>query len=150
MFKETLHRGRPIKSCYWFYCSFFAFVLWLITSIVGQEPSANNRESLREFNVKHRIASRFLVASEGNPAPSVTLKVTSAPWCIPCQRLKPILNELKKEGYQIEVIELQRPDKPSIPALDFYRFDKLDTEDSGLKTAKELREIFAKVEGTVF
>lgn len=149
MSKETIS-GRQIKSCYWFYCSAIAFVLWVLASIMAEGTANDIGQSLHKFHLEHRITSRFLVSTEGNPAPSVTLKVTSAPWCLPCQRLKPVLNDLKKEGYRIEIVELQRPNKPEVPTLEFYRFDVLERTEVGYKTPEKLREYFASVEGTVF
>ena len=35
-----------------------------------------------------------------------TAKYFSAPWCGPCKAFKPIMNEIKSEGYYVEFIDI--------------------------------------------
>ena len=35
-----------------------------------------------------------------------TAKYFTATWCGPCKAFKPIMNEIKSEGYSVEIIDL--------------------------------------------
>ena len=35
-----------------------------------------------------------------------TMKYFSATWCGPCQTFKPVMNEIKSEGYHVEFIDI--------------------------------------------
>ena len=35
-----------------------------------------------------------------------TIKYFSATWCGPCQAFKPVMNEIKSEGYYVEFIDI--------------------------------------------
>jgi thiol-disulfide isomerase/thioredoxin len=138
-----------VKACVWYYCSILAFTLWLVATIVAKVRPYNVQEGPDKLRVVDGILSKISDRVRGNPAPSVTLQVTSASWCGPCQKIKPILEKLKKEGYQIKIINNENPGRP-IPALDFYRFGKLDRTETGTRTEEQLRQIFATVEGSIF
>ena len=42
------------------------------------------------------------------------LKYFSAPWCGPCKFFKPIINELKEDGYDIEIINIDEDQEKTL------------------------------------
>lgn len=67
--------------------------------------------------------------------------------CMPCKIMKPILNELKEEGYNIEQIDLDEdPDKAkeydivSVPTFIIYEDDKVKEIFTGALPKEKLKE----------
>jgi thioredoxin 1 len=68
-----------------------------------------------------------------------------AAWCAPCKMLTPILQQLKEEGYNIEMIDVDENKEladennvKTIPTLDFFEDGKKYRRALGLKTKDEL------------
>lgn len=140
---------KNVKSCTWFYCSAIVFALWIITAFVA--PAREHIfENIKNFFVGQIVYKQLSDPEISNPCPSVKLVVHSAPWCLPCQKLKPTLSRLAKQGYQIKIVESQKPITPSVPYLEFYLLGELAAEFAGVKSEAEIREIFAEIEGSIF
>lgn len=132
------------KSKIWFACSALCFVCVAIIALVAKTykpPVQDNSDFISVFPVTGVL--------RGNPAPSVKLEVTSSPFCLPCRQLKPILARLKELGYNITIIETSSPQGP-VPKLQFSQFDKVKQVEFGYKTEEQIKEIFEKIEGSVF
>lgn len=142
-----------ISSKCWYTCAAGILVIWIAAALMGGEREGTVREALREFLADKRIATRFFDREDVNPAPSVVLEVESAPWCLPCQRLKPVLRKLEKEGYEIKITETNHPSKP-VPNLDFVAHGKVERNFTGIPAGHDpytfLKATFAEVEGAVF
>lgn len=74
-----------------------------------------------------------------------------AAWCGPCKMLTPILKNLQSEGYDIEMIDVDKNTElaeennvKSIPTLDFLEDGKLYRRVIGLKTKDELIKFFTE------
>lgn len=96
------------------------------------------------------LAGDSRVFLKANPAPSVELVVYSAPWCVPCQKLKPILRLLKIKGYSITIQESNQPPVEAVPTLRFHQFGNLVEEHVGLQTKEFIEETFKRIEGSAF
>lgn len=139
---------------------------WCLTFILGCYfvASSQSMEDRKDFHSKDRgnpstvreIATKIFKA-DGNPAPSIVLRVTSASWCLPCKLLKPKLEKLKEQGYVIHIYDLDNdPDAPrpspgfGVPYLRYERFGEVAEETSGNKEAKQIEETFQRLEGSIF
>lgn len=158
MLGKSRRNDCGISSRCWYISAFVVFVIWITTSVVakGGEDPTNIRETLREFFASKRIVPRLIVSKDDNPAPSVVLEVTSAPWCGPCRVIKPILKKMEKEGYKIKITVLDNPGK-SVPYFEWKHFGKLELEHAGVegypdlkKAEATLRETFREIEGSIF
>jgi len=146
-----------ISSRCWYISAAVVFVLWVASAVVAKgEDSFNLREAVREFFTGKRIVPRVVVTENDNPAPSVELTVTSAPWCGPCRVIKPTLKKLEKQGYSIKIITVDNPGK-SVPHFEWKRFGELEREHSGVKgypdakkVEETIRKTFAEIEGSIF
>jgi len=75
-----------------------------------------------------------------------------AAWCGPCKMLTPILKDLQKEGFDIEMVDVDEQTARaeengvlSIPTLDFYDGDKRYRREVGFKTKEQLIKYFKEV-----
>lgn len=135
------------QSTAWFIASAICFALVIVaTCLAGQRLNTASKD-YPELRQTHTVPASLV--EDGNPAPSVHLKVTSAPWCIPCKRLKPILDKLKKEGYSIKVNVLDDPGV-SVPRLDFQKFGQSEKVLTGYQSEDKIKKVFAEIEGAVF
>ncbi len=73
-----------------------------------------------------------------------------ADWCIPCQMLTPILNELDKKYSNLEIFKLNADESPnfttlneivSVPTLIFYKDGEEKERFVGLASLEKLSEI---------
>jgi thioredoxin 1 len=74
-----------------------------------------------------------------------------AAWCGPCKMLTPILKELQKEGYDIEMIDVdeqtdiaEENQVKSIPTLDFFEDGKKYRRALGYQPKEKLIEYFTE------
>lgn len=84
------------------------------------------------------------------------LVVYGAEWCGPCRKMKPLWKKLKKEGYKIYYVDIDRPDKKipekyrkhrprSVPFLVFWRSDEGPFKThTGTITEKQVKEYLWK------
>ena len=79
----------------------------------------------------------------------------TAEWCSPCKKTKPIVEELKKEGYQFQIIDAdyeqllaKRFEIKSIPTFILLEDGKEINRITGAKTRTEL-ENFINYEKTI-
>jgi thiol-disulfide isomerase/thioredoxin len=79
----------------------------------------------------------------------------TAEWCSPCKKTKPIVEELKKEGYQFQVIDAdyeqllaKRFEIKSIPTFILLEDGKELNRITGAKTRGELED-FINYEKTI-
>ena len=146
--KVCAKSDRVCIAVVWYLCSIVVFILVAITAaLAGERQPPVQADTVNQ--PVYEIASQFL-----NPTPSVRLKVTSAPWCFPCKRLRPILETLKERGYEIEIEELDSPNKPGVPYLEFFQFGQLSREYKGIPSGKDPRafivQTFEEIEGVIF
>ena len=73
------------------------------------------------------------------------LEYYGAKWCGPCQLLKPIIKELKDDGLNIEIIDIdENPDKAtknkvmSVPTVIIYKDNEVFERLIGFKNKEEL------------
>ena len=73
------------------------------------------------------------------------LEYYSAKWCGPCQALKPIIKELKEDGLNIEIIDIdETPDRAvknsvmSVPTIIIYKDGEIFERIIGFKSKKEI------------
>ncbi len=72
--------------------------------------------------------------------------VYTASWCSPCQRLKPVLMSLKKEGYKVVYRDVDRDsDKLSypydvVPTIYFVRNDVVIKKETGYRTKEQIKK----------
>lgn len=152
--RETTHGkvcAKGDKLCIatvWYIASVVVFILVAVTAALAGEVKRAQEVNKIDRPV-YEIASQFV-----NPAPSVRLFVTSAPWCLPCKRLHPVLEDLQEKGYEIKVEELDRPNKPGVPYLEFYQFGELSEEFTGIPRGEDPKAFiirkFEEIEGTIF
>lgn len=74
-----------------------------------------------------------------------------AAWCGPCKMLTPILKDLQKEGYDIEMIDVDENTKMaeennvlSIPTLDFFEDGKKYRRVLGFQDKGKLIQFFTE------
>jgi thiol-disulfide isomerase/thioredoxin len=79
----------------------------------------------------------------------------TAEWCSPCKKTKPIVEELKKEGYQFQIIDAdyeqllaKRFEIKSIPTFVLLKDGKELNRITGAKTRGELED-FINYEKTI-
>ena len=73
----------------------------------------------------------------------------TADWCQPCQKVKPIVKEMKKEGFQFQMIDadyeqllVKKFQVKSVPTFILFEDEKEVTRITGSKTKKELEDFF--------
>ena len=73
------------------------------------------------------------------------LEYYSASWCSPCKMLKPIIQELKNDGLNIEIIDIdQNPEKSSknnvksVPTIIIYKDNKEFERFVGFRSKAEI------------
>ena len=70
--------------------------------------------------------------------------VYSASWCGPCQRLKPILATLKREGYRVEQFDIDKHadklkyDHKLVPSIYFLRGDTIVKKETGCRSKEHI------------
>ena len=76
-------------------------------------------------------------------------------WCQPCKKVKPIVEDMKKEGFQFQMIDadyeqllVKRFEIKSIPTFILFENDKEINRITGAKTRQEL-ENFINYEKTI-
>jgi len=69
----------------------------------------------------------------------------TAEWCGPCKTTKPIVEEMKKEGFEFQIIDadyeqllVKRFEIKSVPTFILFENEKEVARISGAKTRKEL------------
>jgi len=69
----------------------------------------------------------------------------TADWCAPCKKTRPIVEEMKKEGFQFQIIDadyeqllVKNFEVKSIPTFILIENEKEISRISGTKTKKEL------------
>ncbi len=79
----------------------------------------------------------------------------TAEWCSPCKKTKPIVEELKKEGYQFQIIDadyeqllVKRFEIKSVPTFILLEDGKELNRITGAKTKEELED-FINYEKTI-
>jgi len=84
-----------------------------------------------------------------------TIFYFTAEWCSPCKKTKPIVEELKKEGYQFQIIDAdyeqllaKRFEIKSIPTFVLLEDGKELNRITGAKTRGELED-FINYEKTI-
>jgi thioredoxin 1 len=84
-----------------------------------------------------------------------TIFYFTAEWCSPCKKTKPIVEELKKEGYQFQIIDAdyeqllaKRFEIKSIPTFILLEDGKELNRITGAKTRGELED-FINYEKTI-
>jgi thiol-disulfide isomerase/thioredoxin len=80
--------------------------------------------------------------------PETVLLFFTATWCGPCQQMNPIIHRLKREGFPIQVVDVDRePDKTSkfgVSSIPFFQLvvaGKPADKVSGITTADHLRKM---------
>jgi thiol-disulfide isomerase/thioredoxin len=151
-----MSNANVISSKSWYLCAAIVFMVWVAAAAVGKPAERNLRETLREFLADAVIGTRLVDDPKVNPAPSVVLEVTSAPWCGPCRQIKPTLRELKKQGYEIKIVETATPGK-AVPYFEWKQFGEIVKQHSGVEgypnlkaVEKTLKTTFSEIEGQVF
>ena len=73
----------------------------------------------------------------------------TADWCQPCQKVKPIVEEMKKEGFQFQMIDadyeqllVKKFQVKSVPTFILFEDEKEVNRITGSKTKKELEDFF--------
>ena len=73
----------------------------------------------------------------------------TADWCQPCQKVKPIVKEMKKEGFQFQMIDadyeqllVKKFQVKSVPTFILFEDEKEVNRITGSKTKKELEDFF--------
>jgi thioredoxin 1 len=46
----------------------------------------------------------------------------SALWCAPCKMMKPIMEELKQEGYDVEIVNIEENPVEDITSVSTFKF----------------------------
>lgn len=79
----------------------------------------------------------------------------TADWCQPCKKVKPIVEDMKKEGFQFQMIDadyeqllVKQFEVKSIPTFILFEDDKEINRITGAKTRQEL-ENFINYEKTI-
>ena len=69
----------------------------------------------------------------------------TAEWCDPCKKTRPIVEEMKKEGFEFQIIDadyeqllVKRFEIKSIPTFILFKNEKEVSRVTGAKTRKEL------------
>jgi len=107
---------------------------------------------VKETTVAH-IQPASKIASVGSNVDSVDngkadrIVVYSASWCIPCQRLKPIVKSLKQEGYRVEYFDIDKDsdklkyDHRAVPTIYFLRGETVVKKETGYRTREHIVEL---------
>jgi thioredoxin 1 len=73
----------------------------------------------------------------------------TADWCQPCKKVKPIVEDMKKEGFQFQIIDadyeqllVKRFQVKSVPTFILFEDEKEINRMTGSKTKKELEDFF--------
>jgi len=73
----------------------------------------------------------------------------TAEWCEPCKKVKPVVEEMKKEGFQFQMIDadyeqllVKRFQVKSVPTFILFEDEKEINRMTGSKTKKELEDFF--------
>jgi thioredoxin 1 len=73
----------------------------------------------------------------------------TADWCQPCKKVKPIVEDMKKEGFQFQMIDadyeqllVKRFQVKSVPTFILFEDEKELNRMTGSKTKKELEDFF--------
>jgi len=84
---------------------------------------------------------------------ATTLVVYSAEWCLPCQMMKPMLRQLKREGYKIVILDvdkIQRGEQEDkykakktgvVPEIIWWEDGKVVKRDTGYQTRIKILKV---------
>jgi thioredoxin-like negative regulator of GroEL len=79
----------------------------------------------------------------------------TADWCQPCQKVKPIVQEMKKEGFEFQIIDadyeqllVKRFQVKSVPTFILFENEKEINRITGAQTREKLEE-FINYEKTI-
>jgi thiol-disulfide isomerase/thioredoxin len=147
-----------MKALYEFITGKAALCLLLILSIGGQSslasgyslsgPRASTQYSLSPKRSESKPHGN--VPGKRSPAPSKAkpnkIVVVSATWCQPCKRMYPIVERLKAEGYDAEVVyDYDGPSNiTAYPTILFLRGDKVIYKNVGVTAERTIRRNLEK------
>lgn len=101
-------------------------------ALAGLARLAFGQVDVRSESDANRPAIRQMVPTKREIIQKRSLLVVTNPeWCKPCERLEPVLERLRKEGYLIETIGIEDyvsheglPEVQSVPTLIFHLHGK--------------------------
>lgn len=130
--------------------SVVAFVTFVIATEVPQERPAV------DYDLGSNSTTKEFVAPEGKAS---TLIVYSATWCVPCQAMKPILVQLKREGYQIVIYDIDKIESGEqvdkykvketrvVPEVVWWNDGKVVKRVTGVQTRLQILKVLEHPEG---
>ena len=103
----------------------------------------------------HAVAATVTTAASANAtrlASSQAMKadkivVYSASWCGPCRKLKPILASLKKEGHEVEYLDVDRDaaklkyHHKAVPTIYFLKGETVIKQETGYRSKDQIKRM---------
>lgn len=122
--------------------------LFLLTtqSVAAAEPPEDRltrRTAVHTTPIERAAATGSL---EAPPGKANRLVVYSATWCAACQRLTPVIESLKKEGYQVvylsvdkDAAKLKYPYR-AIPTIYFLSGEEVIKKEVGYRSGQQIKQ----------
>ena len=120
-----------------------AMTIWFNVAL----PAADFDRS--EFLPAPQILPSSMTNASTRPTPprkADRIVVYSASWCPPCQRLKPVIATLKREGYRVEYRDVDRDANrliypyTAVPTIFFLRDDAVIKLETGFRSKEQITQ----------